>query len=57
MLYLSKGIYHVSCDSCPEVETLETSYFKEAKAEMKKRGWRAFKEGDDWQHICKSCDN
>lgn len=46
-----------SCDSCPETfEDDEAGEFGEAWAAAKAQGWRAAKEGGDWNHYCPDCN-
>lgn len=51
------GNYNITCDHC-SIEYLETEAdnFTEAIAELKREGWRVFKnEDDEWTHSCLNC--
>lgn len=43
------------CDECGEIEETRCAEFSGALAKIKAHGWKARKDGDDWQHYCKDC--
>jgi hypothetical protein len=44
------------CDNCGE-EYAAAGEWKDVWESAKEDGWRAFKDGDDWQHKCPGCLN
>lgn len=49
------GLILVECDSCPEVLETETRDFTEARAVMKREGWKVGKIANEWLHGCPRC--
>ena len=49
-------VYEVSCDSCSFSEEIEVFNFPCLMNEMRQRGWKSFKDGDDeWTQMCSEC--
>ena len=49
------GKIALSCDGCPETYEATATEFREALDEAKAEGWRAYKVGNDWEHLCPDC--
>lgn len=52
-----------SCDKCPEVYEparlglgSEPREWSEVWEDAKRAGWRALKNGSEWEHLCPSCE-
>jgi hypothetical protein len=45
----------ICCDFCSDEDASDTDDFTEAWGMWKDDGWRAFKEGGEWQHKCPNC--
>ena len=45
----------VECDSCPEVLLTHTADFEEARAIMRRDGWKVRQIGKEWLHGCPKC--
>ena len=44
----------MSCDECGTVNEFYGSW-QDCIKEAKSNGWRIYKDGDDWVHICDEC--
>jgi Fe2+ or Zn2+ uptake regulation protein len=51
-----KGVLTFMCDACGDFEEFERDSFEAAWAELKEKGWRAAKVGNDWFHYCSECE-
>ncbi len=49
------GEFEITCDFCGDAEGLGEHDFYDAADEAKSRGWRAFKEKDEWRNKCPDC--
>jgi hypothetical protein len=50
--------FDITCEICDQTEYLDFDWesFREAVAEAKTRGWKAYKDEDgQWCHICWGC--
>jgi hypothetical protein len=46
----------VCCDGCGDsVEDDSRTAFEVFWAALKAEGWKAFKDGDEWSHLCPAC--
>ena len=46
------------CDNCPESEVFflgPYAEFRDLIEIAKEKGWKIFKDGDEWVHYCKNC--
>lgn len=55
MLQRNRGKIEFCCDACGEVLETDTADFDEAREAMKRDGWYARKQGDEWTHFCRTC--
>lgn len=47
--------YAFDCDGCGTAIDTECFDFGKAVDVMKAQGWRAVREGEQWQHYCEDC--
>lgn len=53
---LEKSITFIAyCDFCSEDHTTDEDDFSSAVKEIKREGWRVFKDESGWNHKCPSC--
>lgn len=51
-----KYTFNITCDNCEEEETtIDSEDWQYMIDELKDRGWRIRKDGDEWKHICEAC--
>jgi Fe2+ or Zn2+ uptake regulation protein len=43
------------CDACGETQEAADDDFDSFWQGLKKQGWQARKEDDEWQHLCPEC--
>jgi len=55
MIDRQHGKIVVECDSCDQVLETETGEFDEARAMMKREGWKTRKIADVWLNGCPKC--
>jgi uncharacterized C2H2 Zn-finger protein len=55
MIERQGGKILIECDSCDEVLDTDTADFEEARAAMRREGWRIRKIAGEWLHGCPRC--
>lgn len=49
---VSRTTYRVSCDVCGEDVTIQADSWGETVQDLKSRGWKFDKLGDEWLNFC-----
>lgn len=57
MMDRQKGLLVFECDSCGETLDTEKRDFDDARAVLKREGWRTTTpdDGETWEHSCPGC--